>query len=76
MPGCLVPSGGWRLLILRLDGRLPLGVPVEFLSDREVAAYGRYAESPSPAGEDAPQGGGMSGVDDRMVFTHLVRREG
>ncbi|HJT90629.1 MAG TPA: DUF4158 domain-containing protein, partial [Mycobacterium sp.] len=25
------------------------GVPVEFLSDREVAAYGRYTEAPSPA---------------------------
>jgi hypothetical protein len=39
-----------RSLVLPLGkGAYRSGVPVEFLSDREVAAYGRYTEAPSPA---------------------------
>lgn len=32
-----------------MAGAYGSAVPVEFLSDREVAAYGRFAEAPSPA---------------------------
>jgi hypothetical protein len=36
-------------LVLPLGkGAYRFGVPVEFLSDREVTGYGRYTEAPSP----------------------------